>query len=86
MSLVTASSKYRVKSLNDWKFLEEIYKIKALDMKKFTESVETGRLYQDCNQQNLNKGCYLARLKSCFRKTVWNIKTEVNDRVEVSRN
>jgi len=43
MSLVTASSKYGIKSLNDWRFLEEIYKIKALDIKKFTECAETGR-------------------------------------------
>lgn len=45
MNVVTAFSKYRVSSLGDLKYLEEIHKIKAIELniKKITKSAETGR-------------------------------------------
>lgn len=51
MSLVTASSKYRVCSLSDRMYFEEIPKIKAIDriIKNCTKYAETGKECYDCH-------------------------------------
>lgn len=63
MSLVTAFSKYRVCSLNDLIYFEEIPKIKAIDLsiKNCTKYAETGKEGYDCQCQNTNNDYCLAR-------------------------